>query len=72
VIYRFSEQFIQGMLTNVGALPLERINSMLKFVPGYDRTPDQLAMYLESAKRERLVTVKDGLWSLTPEGKVGK
>jgi len=56
------------MLTNVGALPLERISGMLKFVPGYDRTPDQLAMYLESAKRERLVNVKDGLWSLTPEG----
>jgi anaphase-promoting complex subunit 2 len=65
-------QYIQGMLTNVGALPLERISGMLKFVPGYDRTPDQLAMYLESAKREGLVTVKDGLWSLTPEGKAGK
>jgi anaphase-promoting complex subunit 2 len=60
------------MLTNVGALPLERINSMLKFVPGYDRTTDQLAMYLESAKREGLVAMKDGLWSLTPEGKAGQ
>lgn len=59
------------MLTNVGALPLERINSMLKFAPGYDRTTDQLAMYLESAKREGLVTTKDGLWSLTPEGSAG-
>lgn len=60
------------MLINVGSLPLERINSMLKFVPGYDRTTDQLAMYLESAKREGLVTMKDGLWSLTSEGRVGK
>lgn len=60
------------MLINFGALPLERINSMLKYAPGYDRTTEQLAMYLESAKRERLVTTKDGLWSLTPEGRTGK
>ena len=57
------------MLTNIGALPLNRINSMLGFAPGYDRTQEQLAMYLESAKREGLVAFKDGLWSLTPEGK---
>ncbi|GJJ13406.1 hypothetical protein Clacol_007660 [Clathrus columnatus] len=62
-------KFIQGMLTNVGSLPLDRINSMLRFVPGYDRTPAQLGLYMESAKKEGLVTLKDGLWSLTAEGK---
>lgn len=62
-------KFIRGMLTNVGALPLDRINSMLRFVPGYDRTSDQLAVYLDSAKREGLVALKDGLWSLTAEGR---
>ena len=60
------------MLTNVGALPLDKINSMLKFVPGYDRTQEQLMMYLESAKREGLVTFKDGNWSLTTKGKARK
>ncbi|KAF8527598.1 hypothetical protein BU17DRAFT_61723 [Hysterangium stoloniferum] len=64
-------KFIQGMLTNVGALPLERINSMLKLVPGYDRSPEQLAMYLEGARREGLVILRDELWSLTAEGRAG-
>ncbi|KIJ53213.1 hypothetical protein M422DRAFT_222616 [Sphaerobolus stellatus SS14] len=66
-------KFVQGMLTNIGALPLDRIHSMLNFAaPNYDRTPEQLLLYLESAKREGQLTMKDGLWSLTPEGKAGK
>ncbi|KIJ54219.1 hypothetical protein M422DRAFT_25162 [Sphaerobolus stellatus SS14] len=61
------------MLTNIGALPLDRIHSMLNLAtPNCDRTPEQLLLYLESAKREGQLTVKDGLWSLTPEGKAGK
>ena len=42
------------MLTNLGKLPIERIQSMLKFAPGYDRTLEQLATFLEAAQRELL------------------
>jgi anaphase-promoting complex subunit 2 len=52
------------MLRNLGSLPLDRIQQMLKFAPGYDRTLDQLATFMEAARSERLVTVKDGMWKL--------
>ncbi len=57
-------QFIEGMLTNLGTLPLDRIQTMLKFAPGYDRTIEQLGAFMEAARREGLVTVKDGMWKL--------
>ena len=57
-------QFIEGMLTNLGQLPLDRIQSMLKFAPGYNRTVEQLGVFMEAARREGLVTVKDGMWKL--------
>ncbi|KAF4576914.1 Anaphase-promoting complex subunit 2 [Pleurotus pulmonarius] len=57
-------KFIEGMLTNLGALPLDRIQTMLKFAPGYDRTITQLAGFMEAARREDLVTVRDGMWKL--------
>ena len=53
------------MLTNLGQLPLARIQNMLKFASGYDRTVDQLAEFMEAARREGLVTVKDGMWKLS-------
>ena len=52
------------MLTNLGSLSLVRIQNMLKFAPGYDRTIDQLAEFMEAARREGLVLVKDGMWKL--------
>ena len=52
------------MLTNLGSLPLARIQTMLKFAPGYDRTIEQLAEFMEAARREGLVMVKDGMWKL--------
>jgi anaphase-promoting complex subunit 2 len=52
------------MLTNLGGLPLDRIQTMLKFAPGYDRTPDQLGIFMDAARREGLVNVKDGIWRL--------
>jgi anaphase-promoting complex subunit 2 len=52
------------MLTNLGSLPLDRIQSMLKFAPGYDRTVEQLGSFMEAARREGLVNVKDGMWRL--------
>ncbi|KIJ64413.1 hypothetical protein HYDPIDRAFT_175406 [Hydnomerulius pinastri MD-312] len=57
-------KFIEGMLTNLGSLGLDRIQAMLKFAPGYDRTIEQLGGFMEAAKREGLVTVKDGMWKL--------
>ncbi|KAH9891559.1 ubiquitin-protein ligase [Cubamyces lactineus] len=57
-------KFIEGMLTNLGSLPLARIQTMLKFAPGYDRTIEQLAEFMEAARREGLVMVKDGMWKL--------
>lgn len=57
-------QFIEGMLKNLGSLPLDRIQQMLKFAPGYDRTIEQLGTFMEAARREGLVTVKDGMWKL--------
>jgi len=57
-------KFIEGMLTNLGTLPLDRIQTMLKFAPGYDRSIDQLASFMEAARREGLVAGRDGLWRL--------
>ncbi|TFK52323.1 ubiquitin-protein ligase [Heliocybe sulcata] len=57
-------KFIEGMLTNLGLLPLDRIQTMLKFAPGYDRSIEQLGMYMEAARREGLVVAKDGMWRL--------
>ncbi|KAL0961464.1 hypothetical protein HGRIS_006408 [Hohenbuehelia grisea] len=57
-------KFIEGMLTNLGALSLDRIQMMLKFAPGYDRSIEQLATFLEAARREGLVVVRDGIWKL--------
>jgi anaphase-promoting complex subunit 2 len=52
------------MLRNLGSLPLDRIHNMLKLAPNYDRTPDQLAGFMEAARREGLVAVSDGKWRL--------
>ena len=53
------------MLTNLGALPLDKIQSMLKVAPGYNLSVDQLAAFMEAARREGLVTGKDGVWKLS-------
>ncbi|KAG7091912.1 hypothetical protein E1B28_008307 [Marasmius oreades] len=58
-------KFIEGMLTNLGSLPLDRIQTMLRFAPGYDQTIEQLGTFMEAARREGLVNVKDGVWKLT-------
>ncbi|KAG7451564.1 uncharacterized protein BT62DRAFT_883756 [Guyanagaster necrorhizus] len=58
-------KFIEGMLTNLTALPLERIQAMLHFAPGYDQTIEQLSAFMDAARREKLVDVREGLWRLT-------
>lgn len=57
-------KFIEGMLTNLGAMPLDRIQTMLKLAPNYRRTIDQLAVFMETARRENFVTVSNGIWKL--------
>lgn len=52
------------MLTNLGALSLDRIHSMLKFAPNYSQSPEQLNLLMDAARREGLVTVNAGLWKL--------
>jgi anaphase-promoting complex subunit 2 len=60
-----SMQFIQGILTNLGPQPLQKIQSMLGLAPGYDRTPEQLGHLLEALRREGMLEVQDALWRLT-------
>ncbi|EJU03787.1 hypothetical protein DACRYDRAFT_49640 [Dacryopinax primogenitus] len=57
-------QFIQGMLTNLSSLPIDRIQAMLKFAPGYNRSVQELAVFLESARKEGLVVFTNGAWKL--------
>ncbi|KAG9006075.1 hypothetical protein FRB90_010080 [Tulasnella sp. 427] len=57
-------QFIQGMLTNFGTLPTDRIHNMLKFSQTYNKTREQLAAFLDALKREGLVDFRDGTWRL--------
>ena len=56
-------QFI-SILTNLGGLPLDHIQTMLKFVPGYDRMVDQFCVFMDTARLEGLISVKDGIWRL--------
>lgn len=57
-------KFIEGMLTNLGAMPLDRIQMMLKLAPNYRRTIEQLGAFMETARREGFVTVNNGIWKL--------
>ena len=52
------------MLRNLGSLPIDRIQVMLKLAPGYDQTVEQLGFFMEAAKREGLVICRDGNWKL--------
>lgn len=62
------EQYIMGMLTNLGALPLQRIHNMLKmFASGeYDKTTDELLHFLnelvDAGKLEHIC----GVYSIPP------
>lgn len=61
--------YIQGMLTNLGALNAEKIHSFLKmFVPKdtpYVKTLDELKVFLEfMVEEEKLILKDDGLYKL--------
>ncbi|KAF6754942.1 hypothetical protein DFP72DRAFT_1068086 [Ephemerocybe angulata] len=57
-------KFIEGMLTNLGSLSVDRIQTMLRFSPNYDKTAEQLGYFLEAARREGLLVVQNGMWRL--------
>ncbi|KAF8610388.1 Cullin [Ceratobasidium sp. AG-I] len=56
--------FTKGILTNLGAMPIDRIQAMLSLAPGYDKSTEQLTGFLDSARRKGLVEYNDGLWRL--------
>jgi len=51
-------------LINLGSLLLDRIQTMLKFAPGYDQSVEQLVTFMEAARREGLVVVRGVMWRL--------
>ena len=58
-------QFVVGMLTNVGAMPCERINSMLgMFAPSYGKSVDELRDYLSRKVRAGALDFKAGNYTL--------
>ncbi|GAA5855220.1 hypothetical protein JCM5353_005046 [Sporobolomyces roseus] len=60
-------QFIQGMLTNLGALPIARIHQTLNMLaPGYKgKTTDELKALLEAVEAEGLVRkTPSGSWKI--------
>lgn len=52
------------MLTNLGELPLDRIQTMLRYVPNYDQNLEQLGAFMEAARVQGMVSVTNGLWRL--------
>lgn len=64
--------FIVGMLTNVGNLPSDRIQSMLgMFSPGYDKSESQLKEYLVKKVRAGVIEIKGGEYRLSSGTAVG-
>lgn len=60
--------FVQGMLTNLGSLPLDRIHSMLnmfaKVPTPYSKTSAELKRFLEVMVQEEKVEYVDGMYKL--------
>jgi anaphase-promoting complex subunit 2 len=53
------------MLTSLDSMPTDRIQQMLGFAPGYDRTLEQLGGFMEALRREGVVERSaGGDWSL--------
>ncbi|KAJ1947288.1 hypothetical protein FBU59_001893, partial [Linderina macrospora] len=58
--------FVVGMLTNFGPLPLDRIHSMLgMFLPGEKIEPDELKTFLALMVREDKLEFSGGVYKLT-------
>ncbi|KAJ2158963.1 Anaphase-promoting complex subunit 2 [Coemansia sp. RSA 552] len=62
---RMNFNYIVGMLTNFGPLPLDRILSMLSmFVPGDTTTPEELRAFLALMVREDKLDMTGGMYKL--------
>ncbi|KAJ2455546.1 Anaphase-promoting complex subunit 2 [Coemansia sp. RSA 2336] len=62
---RMHFNYIVGMLTNFGPLPLDRIHSMLSmFIPGDTTTPDELRAFLTQMVREDQLDMSGGMYKL--------
>ncbi len=59
------ENFILGMLTNLGEQSLDKIHSMMSnFVDDYDKTTVQLATFLERLAQQEKIESSGGMYSL--------
>lgn len=59
------EQFVVGMLTNGGTMPLERISMMLGLVPGgFSWGQEELREFLSRMKSEGKVEYEGGSWRI--------
>ncbi|KAF8682314.1 Anaphase promoting complex (APC) subunit 2 [Rhizoctonia solani] len=47
--------FIKGILTNLGAMPIDRIQAMLSLAPNYNKSKEQLSDFLDAARAKGLV-----------------
>ncbi|CAE6423182.1 unnamed protein product [Rhizoctonia solani] len=56
--------FTKGILTNLGAMPIDRIQAMLCLAPNYSKSKEQLAEFLDAARAKGLVEYNDGMWKL--------
>ncbi|KAF8758283.1 Peptide transporter MTD1 [Rhizoctonia solani] len=45
----------QGILTNLGAMPIDRIQAMLSLAPNYNKSKEQLSDFLDAARAKGLV-----------------
>lgn len=63
------EQFVMGMLSNLDALPLERIHNLLKmFVtePPYDKSAEQLAAFMGRLVADEKLVLEGSLYRRRP------
>ncbi|ELU44000.1 ubiquitin-protein ligase [Rhizoctonia solani AG-1 IA] len=56
--------FIKGILTNLGAMPIDRIQAMLSLAPNYNKSKEQLSDFLDAARAKGLVDYNNGMWKL--------
>ena len=72
---RVYEQYVVGMLTNLGTLPLGRIHNMLRmFVPaqgadrGYDRSEPELQRFLNRLVEDGKLEMSQGQYKIKKSG----
>jgi len=56
--------FVNAILTNLGRLPPDRIQGMLKPVPGSPLTLEETLHLLDMMKQNGWIECRDGLWAL--------